>query len=207
MGLYAEHVEPRLVSLACSAGAIARYRAEVVPLASGVVLELGFGSGLNLPYYDASRVDRLIALEPHAPIRGLATRRLRESPLDAELLEAGAEAIPLEEGSVDTVLVTFTLCTVPKLGAALSEARRVLRPGGRLLFAEHGLAPDPGVARWQRRVQPAWGRLAGGCHLTRDVPRALTTAGFALPRLGQGYAPRAPRIAGYLSVGEAVPAA
>lgn len=203
MGWYADHVEPRLVSCACGAKQVARYRAEVVPQATGTVLELGFGSGLNLPFYDASRVDRLYALEPHAPIAALAAERLAASPLTAEPLRAGAEAIPLPDASIDTVLVTFTLCTVPDLAGALAEARRVLRPGGRLLFAEHGLAPDAGVARWQHRVQPVWGRLAGGCHLTRDVPARLREAGFALPKLSQGYAPGAPRIAGYVSAGAA----
>lgn len=205
MGWYGTHVEPRLVSLACSAKQIERYRETVVPRASGTVLELGFGSGLNLPHYDAARVKRLFALEPHGPIAKLAEDRLRASPLTAEPLRAGAEAIPLPQDSVDTVLVTFTLCTVPGLGAALAEARRVLKPGGRLLFAEHGLAPDEGVARWQHRLEPVWGRLAGGCHLTRDVPSALERAGFALADLSQGYARGAPRFAGYISYGAAAP--
>ena len=203
MGWYADHVEPRLVSCTCGAKQIARYRAQVVPHASGTVLELGFGSGLNLPFYDEGRVERLFALEPHAPIAALAEERLAASPLDIELIRAGAEAVPLPDDSIDTVLVTFTLCTVPDLAAALSEARRVLRPEGRLLFAEHGLAPDPGVARWQHRVQPVWGRMAGGCHLTRDIAGRLCDAGFVLPSLAQGYAPGAPRIAGYISTGTA----
>ena len=203
MGLYADHLGPRLVSLACRAGAIERYRAEVVPQASGTVLELGFGSGHNLPHYDPARADRVLALEPHAPIARLGEGRMRESPVAVEPVRAGAEAVPLPNASVDTVLVTFTLCTVQDLGAALSEARRVLRPGGRLLFAEHGLAPDEGVRRWQHRVQPVWGRLAGGCQLTRDVPDALRRSGFALDGLSQGYAEGAPRIAGYISHGAA----
>ena len=203
MGWYADHLEPRLVDLACGAGQIERYRAMVVPKAAGTVLEVGFGSGLNLPHYDAGRVERLYALEPHAPILKLAEDRLRRSALRAEPLRAGAEAIPLPDGSVDMVLVTFTLCTVPGLDGALSEMRRVLAPGGRVLFAEHGLAPDEGVRRWQHRVQPVWGRLAGGCHLTRDVPGAMRRAGFSLPGLDQGYASGAPRIAGYISTGAA----
>jgi ubiquinone/menaquinone biosynthesis C-methylase UbiE len=205
MGLYGRFVEPRLVSLACAAPQVAAIRRALVPQANGTVLELGFGSGLNLPAYDASRVAKLYALEPHAPIRRLAERRLQASPIEAEVLEAGAEAVPLPDGSVDTVLLTFTLCTVPDAERSLAEARRVLRPGGRLLFAEHGLAPDEGVRRWQLRVQPVWGRLAGGCRLTRDAPALLREAGFALPRLEQAYVKGAPRIAGFVSVGEAVP--
>ncbi|WP_031556292.1 class I SAM-dependent methyltransferase [Parvularcula oceani] len=206
MGFYGRHVEPRLVNLACGASQVERYRAAVVPQAGGTVLEVGFGSGLNLPHYDASRVDRLFALEPNEAISRLADDRMRRSAITAESVRAGAEAIPLPDASVDTVLVTFTLCTVPNLGASLSEIRRVTRPGGRLLFAEHGLAPDEGVRRWQRRVQPVWGPLAGGCHLTRDVPSELRRAGFALPDLAQGYARGAPRIAGYISHGAATPA-
>ena len=203
MGWYADRLEPRLVSLACGAKQIGRYRAQVVRQAAGTVLELGFGSGLNLPHYDSARVERVFALEPHGPILSLAEDRLQASAVQVEPVRAGAEAVPLPDDSVDTVLVTFTLCTVPDVGAALREARRVLRPGGQLLFAEHGLAPDPGVRRWQHRVQPVWGRLAGGCHLTRDVPDALRRAGFSLPDLSQGYARGAPRIAGYISHGAA----
>lgn len=203
MGLYADHIEPRLVSLACGAGTVVRYRDEVVPLASGRVLELGFGSGHNLAHYDAARVDHLYALEPHAPIARLAEERLRASPISATPLRAGAEAIPLPDDSIDTVVVTFTLCTVPDLGACLREARRVLDAGGRLLFAEHGLAPDPSVATWQQRIEPVWGRIAGGCHLTRDVPAALRSAGFTMADLNQAYAKGAPRIAGYVSHGTA----
>ncbi len=204
MGVYSDHLEPRLVDLACSSRVIAPYRLRIVPRASGEVLEIGFGSGLNLPHYDSARVSRLYLLEPNAPIRRLAESRLRQSSLPSEVLDAGAEAIPLPDDSIDTVLVTFTYCTVPDLSGALREARRVLKPGDRLLFAEHGLAPDTGVARWQHRIQPVWGRLAGGCHLTRDIPSALREAGFDLPELEQGYADRAPRFAGFISTGAAV---
>ena len=203
MGWYADRVAPRLVSCACGAPPIAACRERVVPQARGVVLELGFGSGLNLPHYDAGAVRCLYALEPFEPIARLGADRVAASPLDVRPLRAGAEAVPLPDESVDTVVATFTLCTVPDVSAALAEARRVLRPGGRVLFAEHGLAPDAGVARWQRRLQPAWGRLAGGCHLTRDVPSLLHEAGFGLDGLDQGYVPRVPRVAGYVSTGTA----
>ena len=204
MGLYADRIEPRLVSLACGAPAIERTRAEVVPQARGDVLEIGFGSGRNLAHYDPGAVDRLILLEPSEAMRDLAERRLARSSIPARVLAAGAEAVPLPSASVDTVLVTYTLCTVPDLKRALAEARRVLRPGGALLFAEHGAAPDPGVARWQRRLEPLWGRIAGGCRLTRDAPAALRTAGFAVEALSQRYLAGAPRVAGYVSTGRAV---
>ena len=205
MGLYADHVEPRLVSLACGAPGIERTRATIVPAAEGRVLEIGFGSGRNLPYYDERRVSDVVLLEPSAAMRTLAARRLAKARVPIRVLAAGAEAVPLPNASVDTVLVTYTLCTLPDPSQALDEARRVLRPGGRLLFAEHGLAPDPSVAAWQRRVQPVWGRLAGGCRLTRDAPSALHCARFEIVALEQRYLPSAPRLAGFVSMGTATP--
>ena len=203
MGVWTERIEPRLVSLACGAPAIEASRARIVPRATGTVLEIGYGSGRNLPHYRAEAIDGLILLEPSEPMRRLAEARLERSGLPTRILAAGAEAVPLPDDSVDTVVVTYTLCTVSDLEGSLAEARRVLRPGGALHFAEHGLAPGAGVRGWQRRVQPVWGRLAGGCHLTRDVTEALGKAGFALEAVSQGYVPGVPRIAGYVSSGTA----
>ena len=205
MGFYTDRIEPRLVSLACGAPAIEGTRALVVPRARGTVLEIGFGSGRNLPYYEASLVDRVLLAEPSDAMRRLAQNRLAGSAVPARVLAAGAEALPLADASVDTILVTYTLCTVPDLDGALGEARRVLRADGQLLFAEHGAAPDAGVARWQRRAEPVWGRLAGGCRLTRDAPSALRAAGFDLAELSQRYLKGAPRMVGFVSTGRAVP--
>ncbi len=205
MSFYNRHIMPRFVNLACSSGQMKKIRATTVPMAKGRVLEIGFGSGHNLPFLDADKIDHYWALEPDAQIRKLAQQRLADSPLDIDLLDLEAEAIPLEDASADTVLVTFTLCTIPLVEKALGEMRRVLKPGGRLLFAEHGAAPDDSVARWQSRIEPVWKRIGGGCHLTRKPLSLLESNGFSLESSESLYVPKAPRFAGFVSHGVAKP--
>lgn len=208
MGLWERYVVPPLVSAACSSKPIMKQREKVVPEASGAVLELGCGSGTNFGYYDTSKVSRLFALEPSEGM----IRRARDAADQTgigektEFIEAGAEAVPLENGSVDTVVITFVLCTIPDWQSALAEVRRVLKPGGQVLFSEHGLAPDEDIARWQRRIEPVWKRLAGGCHLTRDTGAMLTSSGFTLGASQSMYLPSTPRIAGFACWGRALPA-
>ena len=197
MGLYGRCIEPALVSLACSARPIARQRRKIVPQAEGRVLEVGFGSGLNLPYYDPEKVSSLVALEPSEGMRRRAAPRLAETPLNVELIGLRGEEIPLADDSIDTVLVTYTLCTIPDAAAALAQMRRVLKPGGRMLFSEHGLAPDASVARWQARLNGVWGAIGGGCNLNRDIAALIRAAGFAFDDLQTGYLPKTPRFAGY----------
>jgi ubiquinone/menaquinone biosynthesis C-methylase UbiE len=194
MGLYERFVLPRLIDWACGLEVVERQRAKVVPGVRGRVLEIGFGSGRNLPFYAKSGASEVVGLEPAAEMRALGERRLAELRRDGlelpvELLAAPAEEIPAEDASFDTVLVTYTLCTIPEPERALAEMRRVLRPAGRLVFCEHGAAPDPGVRRWQDRVNPVWRRLAGGCHLNRDVPELLTAAGFRVEEMATMYLP------------------
>lgn len=207
MGLWERYVVPPLVSCACSSKPIMKQREKVVPLAEGRVLEVGCGSGTNFGYYDPSRVSHLHALEPSPGMVRRARAAIVGSPLEGrtEFHECGAEAIPLEDDSVDTAIITFVLCTIPDWQASLAEVRRVLRPGGQVLFSEHGLAPDAGVAKWQRRIEPVWKRLAGGCHLTRDTGAMLSSAGFGLDRIEQMYLPSTPKIAGFSVWGRAVP--
>ena len=187
--VYSRLLLPRLVQIACSTGAVTRQRQIWVPRARGRVLEVGFGSGLNLPYYKASAVKELVGLEPSPGMARLAQRLVREAPFPVRLLEAGAESIPLESESVDTVVITYSLCSVEAPEAALAEVRRVLRPGGRLVFCEHGASPDRSVRRWQDRVTPVWRRFAGGCHLNRNVPGLIREAGFQVRELETGYLP------------------
>lgn len=213
MGLWDRYVVPPLVSAACSTKPIMKQREKVVPKAEGVVLELGCGSGTNFAFYDPLKVERLVALEPSPGMaararKTLETGSLASGPLPGrtEVVEAGAEAIPLEDASVDTAIITFVLCTIPDWRAALAETRRVLKPGGRILFSEHGLAPDAGVSQWQKRIEPVWKRLAGGCHLTRDTGAMFQEAGYALDGVETMYLPNSPRIAGFVSWGAARPA-
>ncbi|HEY8616550.1 class I SAM-dependent methyltransferase [Phenylobacterium sp.] len=204
--LYDRWILPRLLTCACSSPPMMKQRAKVVPHAEGRVLELGIGMGLNLGFYDPSRVTRVVGVDPSRELRARAEAAPRHPDLKVRVENGTAEALPFEAASFDTVVCTFTLCSVCTPPAALSEARRVLRPAGRLLFCEHGLAPDAGVARWQRRIEPVWKRLAGGCHLTRPVAAAITAAGFRMDRLESMYVPRTPRWAGWNEWGAAAPA-
>lgn len=206
MSFYERHVLPSLIGLACSCKPVRKQREKVVPRAEGVVLELGFGSGLNLPYYDASKVERLYALEPSQGMLERARKSAAGAAFPVEILPETAEALSLAPASVDTVLVTYSLCTIPDAVHALEGARRALKPGGRLLFCEHGLAPDEGVRRWQRRIEPVWSVIGGGCHLTRDIPRLIAAAGFRIESLDTMYLPRSPKWAGFNYWGSARPA-
>lgn len=189
MGLYSRYLLPRIVHLACNTNPTRRQRQKVVPQARGEVLEIGLGSGLNLPFYDTERITKLWGLEPSEEMRALAAPRVRALPFAFSFLDAPGDQIPLDDHSVDTVVTTYTLCTIPDPSAALRAMARVLRPGGRLLFSEHGVAPDPAVRRWQRRLNPMWSRLGGGCNLDRAIPTLIATSGFTLVELDEMYIP------------------
>lgn len=202
---YEHHILPSALDFACGLPMISRQRQLVVPLAQGRVLEVGIGTGLNMRWYDKSRVSKITGLDPALQMHPLARERIAQAGLDVELLGLSAEKIPRPDASFDTVLVTYTLCTIPDALAALKEMRRVLAPGGRLLFCEHGRAPDESVRRWQGRLQPLWGKLAGGCHLGRDIAALLREAGFQLPDLHTRYL-NGPRPFTFHYWGEALPA-
>lgn len=203
MGLYENFILPQLVHCACASRLVTRERMRLVPRAQGRVLEVGMGSGLNLAHYDPARVAKVWGLEPSEGMRRKAALRLAASPVPVEWLSLPGEQIPLPDDSIDTVVLTFTLCTIPDWQTALMQIRRVLRPEGRLLFCEHGAAPDIAVRRWQDRLNPIWQRLAGGCQLNRPIDQLLEQAGFRMRRLEPGYLPRTPRFAGYLYRGVA----
>ena len=189
MGLYERFILPKVIHLICGAKPIRYQRRKVVPLAKGRVLEIGIGSGLNLPYYDPSKVELIWGLEPSMPMRAMAEKRLHETPIKVEFIGLDGDDIPLASGSVDTVLVTYTLCTIPDVVRALEGMRRVLKPGGELIFSEHGLAPDENVRRWQNRMNGIWGRLGGGCNLNRPIPALIEQGGFKLTNLESMYIP------------------
>jgi ubiquinone/menaquinone biosynthesis C-methylase UbiE len=179
MNGYDRHILPWLIDFGCGLPMVQARRRALVPQARGKVLEIGMGTGRNLPFYDRSRITQLVGVDPALQMHSLAQRRSDQAGLDVELVGLTAERLPLPDESFDTVVCTYTLCSIPDAAQALSEMRRVLVPGGKLLFCEHGRAPDESVRRWQDRLQPLWGPLAGGCHLGRDIPDLLAAAGFA----------------------------
>jgi ubiquinone/menaquinone biosynthesis C-methylase UbiE len=197
MGLYDRYLLPPLLSAAMSAKPIRYQRRKVVPRAEGRVLEVGFGAGHNLPFYDAAKVTHLWALEPSAEMRARAAERVAQTTIPLEFLDLPSEKIPLESECADTVLITYTLCTIPDVMAALSEMRRVLKPAGRMIFCEHGEAPDADVKRWQGRLTPIWKAIGGGCHLGRPIPSLIQNGGFRVENMETMYLPGTPRFAGY----------
>lgn len=206
MGLrnwYDRHVMPRLVTFACGQKAIEERRRALVPLAEGRVFELGCGGGLNQKLYDGERVSAFAGIDPHGRLLEDARAEARQRGWDADIRQASGENIPFADGSFDTVVCTYTLCSVNDPSKVLAELRRILRPGGRMLFLEHGRAPDAGVAKWQERIEPLWKRLAGGCHLTRQVGASLRGAGFEVEPLGQDYLRGAPRAMSWMEWGVA----
>ena len=189
MGIYQTYVLPRIVHLACGLKPTMKQREKVVPLAKGRVVEIGVGSGLNLPFYTPGNVEHLWAIDPSREMWALASESLEVPDFDVEFIEAPAEEIPLGDNCADTVLVTYTLCTIPDVQSALVEIRRVLKPYGCLVFCEHGLAPDPGVQRWQDRLNPLWKKVGGGCNLNRPIPGLIEHAGFRIRGLETMYIP------------------
>ncbi len=202
---YERKVLPQIIRLACGCAALAESREEVVSQAKGRVLELGLGAGANLPFYDTGAVGEVVGVEPSAELRAIAEQAPRAEGLKLDLRDGAAEDLPFEAAAFDCVVCTFTLCTVGDPMRALSEARRVLKPGGSFLFCEHGAAPDADVARWQRRLDPLWMRLFGGCHLTRDVSAGVGRT-FTIETLRKGYAPKGPKFASWMELGRAVAA-
>jgi ubiquinone/menaquinone biosynthesis C-methylase UbiE len=186
---YERNILPFMIDLGCGGKPIRRQRVKVVPRAHGRVLEVGIGSGLNAPYYDRARVSAIVGLDPSGAMRRRAERRIADAGLQVEFIGLSAEKIPQPDASFDSVLITYTLCSIPDPLAALAEMRRVLKPEGQLIFCEHGRAPDDSVRRWQDRLTPLWRRIGGGCHLNRDIPALLADGGFDCGELETMYLP------------------
>ncbi len=189
MGLYSRYILPKVINFTCGLKPIMRQREKVVPRAHGRVLEVGIGSGLNLPYYDAAKVTKVWGLDPAPEMMQMAKRAAGSLPFEVEFIGLPGDEIPLEDNSVDTVVVTYTLCTIPDTTPALRQISRVLRPGGELIFCEHGAAPDASVRRWQDRLNPIWKRLGGGCNLNRPIPTIIEAGGFRIKSLDTMYIP------------------
>ena len=189
MGLYEKYILPKITEFLCSGKPIMYQRKKVVPLAKGRVLEIGIGSGLNLQFYDSSKVEYMWGLDISSQMRKMAEKRAKSIQFKVEFIGQSGNEIPLESNSVDTVLVTYTLCTIPDVGQALSEMSRVLMPGGELIFCEHGLAPDKDVRRWQNLMNPIWKRMGGGCNLNRPIPNLIEQGGFKINNIETMYIP------------------
>lgn len=187
MGFYEDKILPHIINCACGSAPVRKQRSKVVPLAEGRVLEVGMGSGINLEYYDPEKVELVWGLEPSEGMRTKAAANLEKSAVDVRWLDLPGEEIPLDDDSVDTVLLTYTLCTIPDWHKALEQMRRVLKPGGQLLFSEHGEAPDESVKKWQDRINPLWGKVSGGCNLNRPIPTLIEKGGFAISDLESAY--------------------
>lgn len=207
MGLYDRFVLPRLLDRACGMAIVGEERAKVASRARGVVLEPGIGSGLNLPFYRPEAVSRVVGVDPSIELGNLARQRSASVPFPVELHTQAAELDAVEPSSVDTVVLTYTLCTVPAPARVLAAAHRALKADGILLFCEHAQAPDEGVRTWQRRIEPVWKALAGGCHLTRNAAQSVRAAGFRIESLEESYVAQVPRWAGFHQRGLALKSA
>lgn len=202
MSLYRHHVFPWVLDRVMDHGVYRRVRREALEPVSGRVLEIGLGTGLNLPFYPES-IHRIVGVDSNPGVARLARRRAAEHDMEIEHHQLSAERLPFDSASFDTVVSTFTLCSIPDVQQALAEVRRVLRPEGEFVFLEHGLSPEPAVARWQRRLNPAWKIVGDGCHLDRNTTEEVRRSGLAIERLRNFYLPRTVRFAGYMYLGAA----
>jgi len=197
LGLYDKYILPKFLNCACGSKPINYQRQKVVPLAKGKVLDIGIGSGLNIPFYNSDQIDKVIGIDPSHELIELAKELANDSKASIELVIGSAESIPYPDNFFDTVLVTYTMCTIPNVAIANKEMWRVLKDDGRLIFCEHGLAPDKKISKWQNSIDPFWGKIAGGCHLNRDIQKLITDAGFSFESLDKIYIPSTPKFAGY----------
>jgi len=197
LSFYNKYILPKVLNCACASKPINYQRDKIVPLAEGVVLDIGIGSGLNIPFYNKTKIKQLYGLDPSKELLDIAKSVAKKENLEIEFLECGAESIPLPDKSIDTVLMTYTMCTITDVALSNSEIIRVLKDDGKLLFCEHGLAPDKNIAKWQKRINPLWSKIAGGCNLNRDIPNLISSSGFKISNMEEMYLPSTPKFAGY----------
>lgn len=205
MGFYDDRILPHLIHLSMRNRQVARHRQRVIPAATGRVLEIGIGSGLNLPFYSKG-VTAVVGVDPSARLIAMARRAADSLPFGVEFVDQSAEALPFEDRSFDSVVSTWTLCSIPDARAALTELRRVLKPGGELIFIEHGASPDDRVASWQNRLNPIWTRFAGGCQINKPIDTMIADSGFSITRLETDYLVAGPKVLTFHYDGRASPA-
>ena len=204
MSLYEKYVLPKFLNCACGSKPVSYQRKKVVPHAEGKVLEIGIGSGLNLPFYDKTRIEELWGLDPSEELSKMAKEVAIQQGIDVKFVSSGAEEMPLPDNYFDTVLVTYTMCTIPEVHRANTEIKRVLKNDGKMIFCEHGEAPDANIKKWQKRINPFWGLIAGGCNIDRKIPDLIKESGFDIVEMEEMYLPSTPKIAGYNYWGYAV---
>ena len=203
MNFYDKYILPSLINCGCGTKPMRYQRQKIVPLAEGSVLEIGIGSGLNLPFYDLGKINKIWGLDPSKELNNMAKNISTTIDVEVDFIIGGAEEIPLPDNSIDTVLLTYTLCTIAEVKDSIREMERVLKASGRMLFCEHGLAPDEKVVKWQERLNPFWKKIAGGCHLNRNIPEIIEDSKFKIVKLESMYLPKTPKFAGFNYWGEA----
>jgi ubiquinone/menaquinone biosynthesis C-methylase UbiE len=205
MSFYEKYILPRFLNCACASEPITYQRKKVVPLAEGKILEVGIGSGLNLPFYNKSKIIEIWGIDPSEELNAMAKRVAAEENINVKFITSSAEDIPFPNNYFDTVLITYTMCTIPSVLKANEEMRRVLKSGGKMIFCEHGASPDESIKKWQKRLNSIWGKIAGGCNINRDIPMLIKSSGFKIVMMDEMYLPKTPKIAGYNYWGYATP--
>ncbi len=205
MSFYEKYILPRFLNCACASEPITYQRKKVVPLAEGKILEVGIGSGLNLPFYEKSKIEEIWGIDPSEELNVMAKKVAIEEGMNVNFITSSAEEIPFPNDYFDTVLITYTMCTIPSVLKANKEIRRVLKRSGKMIFCEHGVSPDENIKKWQKRLNSIWGKIAGGCNINRNIPKLIKSSGFKIVKMDEMYLPKTPRIAGYNYWGYAKP--
>jgi len=205
MSFYEKYILPRFLNCACASEPITYQRKKVVPLAEGKILEVGIGSGLNLPFYNKSKIEEIWGIDPSEELNAMAKKVAIKEDINVNFITSSAEDIPFPNDYFDTVLITYTMCTIPSVLKANKEIRRVLKRSGKMIFCEHGVSPDENIKKWQKRLNSIWGKIAGGCNINRNIPVLIKSSGFKIVEMDEMYLPKTPRIAGYNYWGYAKP--
>ena len=205
MSFYEKYILPRFLNCACASEPITYQRKKVVPLAEGKILEVGIGSGLNLPFYEKSKIKEIWGIDPSEELNAMAKKVAIKEDINVNFITSSAEDIPFPNDYFDTVLITYTMCTIPSVLKANKEIRRVLKRSGKMIFCEHGVSPDENIKKWQKRLNSIWGKIAGGCNINRNIPMLIKSSGFKIVEMDEMYLPKTPRIAGYNYWGYAKP--
>ena len=205
MSFYEKYILPRFLNCACASEPITYQRKKVVPLAEGKILEVGIGSGLNLPFYNKSKIEEIWGIDPSEELNAMAKKVAIKEDINVNFITSSAEDIPFPNDYFDTVLITYTMCTIPSVLQANKEIRRVLKHNGKMIFCEHGVSPDENIKKWQKRLNSIWGKIAGGCNINRNIPVLIKSSGLKIVEMDEMYLPKTPRIAGYNYWGYAKP--